>query len=84
MGTSATGECLRIFGPSPYLPERIDKLGIMLKSLFGIGTLLLLVTAAIALTIDPVWGLLAAAAAVCLGIGYFLNRNQTADDRQKR
>lgn len=56
----------------------------MLKSLFGIGTLLLLVTAAIALTIDPLWGLLAAAAAVCSGIGYFLNRNQTAEDRQKR
>lgn len=56
----------------------------MIKSLFGIGTLLLLATAAIAMTVDPVWGLLAAAAALSMGIGYFLNRNPRTEDRQKR
>ena len=47
-----------------------------MKALYGSSTVLFLITAAIALSIDPLWGLLSATAAVSSGIGYLLCRNQ--------
>ncbi|MFL4474929.1 hypothetical protein ACIPVK_13105 [Paeniglutamicibacter sp. MACA_103] len=55
-----------------------------MKALFGIATLLLLVAAAIALSLDPLWGLLTAAAALCSGIGYFICRHQAGTHRHNR
>jgi hypothetical protein len=41
-----------------------------MKALFGTSTVLFLLTTAIALSIDPLWGLLTAAGALSSGIGY--------------
>ncbi|GAA1868286.1 hypothetical protein GCM10009715_14250 [Paeniglutamicibacter psychrophenolicus] len=55
-----------------------------MKALFGTSTVLFLLTAAIALGIDPLWGFLSAAAALSSGIGYLLCRNQAKGGFQER
>ncbi|WP_411733537.1 hypothetical protein [Paeniglutamicibacter sp.] len=55
-----------------------------MKALFGTATLVLLVTGVIALTVDPLCGAVAAAAALSSGIGYFVGRHQARVDQQER
>lgn len=55
-----------------------------MKALRGTSTVLFLITAAIALSIEPPGGLLAAAAALPSGIGYLLCRNPAKDSKLER